>query len=290
MHRHAAHWSLLDTRAVVRVWPRHPVVLLEYPLDVWPFDTCSGPRTAAAKWNALTRLVLYASVAAAVASRRLVVLVVGVALALVVGAVAAAMHGGGAPRRPAVVPTYRFLVPGGTLTHPHHARVPASGTLSEMLQAVGPPETPEAAAEALEGATTPTPAPAPERFLANCQTQPWAPVEPSPLFRVRESAELSQQLATGYSTGNPLVSPQNPMGNPLTYDFYKAVNMDTPLASSVPHQELPRLLTAQTEFPEGLFIHPVPDPTRMARPVYFSESSEAGRNILQFLGTGYVGR
>ena len=95
-----------------------------------------------------------------------------------------------------------------------------------------------------------------------------------------------------YSTGdfeteNPLVSEHNPMGNPTTYDFNTAVNMDKPRAVFHPKQEWAELYREQGEIPDGFWLNPIPDPTLMARGVFFPESSEFGRSITQDLGLGY---
>jgi hypothetical protein len=183
-----------------------------------------------------------------------------------------------------------------SLQHPSNCALPSDGSLHDMLRAMQC----QSSVQGTDANDVPTLPPAAEdaqavdpeaeKFMADCQTQPWAPVQPTPLFKVPRTAQLEHQLLSGRTTGNPIVSEQNPMGNPLTYDYYTAVNMDKPLASSVPQQEYPRFYNSQTEFPEGLFINPVPDQTGMARPVYFPQSSEVGRSILQNMGTGYVGR
>lgn len=277
--------ELLDHQRSTPLWVRNPCVLLEHPLDVWPF-ACH--RSVAANVNAAVRALLYATVFASVATRSVRVLLVGLVVILVVTALGYwyEQSHSSARARHAVVGIYEpatSLV--ASLQHPDNSALPSDGTLQGMIRALqGQRSAPDAKR---------SPAPAAdvaEKFMSNCQTQPWAPVQPTPLFPVPRTGELEHQLLSGQSTGNPLVSPQNPMGNPLTYDYYTAVNMDKPLASSVPQQEYTRFFNSQTEFPEGLFFHPVPDQTGMARPVYFPQSSEAGRSILQYLGTGYVGR
>lgn len=90
--------------------------------------------------------------------------------------------------------------------------------------------------------------------------------------------------------GNPMVGENNPMGNPTTYQFYQAVNMDKPRVVQIPKQQWAEELYRENgRVPDGFWLNPIPDQTLMARgAVYFPESSEEGRSIIQDMGTGYI--
>ena len=78
---------------------------------------------------------------------------------------------------------------------------------------------------------------------------------------------------------------QNKEGNPLVFDQQEAVRASRPDPSPADPEETDdqwqRKFTFNgEELPEGLFVNPLPDPTLVARPVSFPESSEADRPIV----------
>lgn len=128
----------------------------------------------------------------------------------------------------------------------------------------------------------------------DCQQFPDdTPVEPIRKYGIKHNDGNWRHApySTGdIETGNPIVGENNPMGNPMTYDFYTAVNMDVPRPVFKQQQEWAQLYRPNGEVPDGLWMNPIPDQTLMALPaVQFADSSEQGRSILQTMGTGYWG-
>lgn len=82
----------------------------------------------------------------------------------------------------------------------------------------------------------------------------------------------------------------NPYGNPLPYDAHYAADGSLPRQPNEmdvhfetfksAQRDIKKMFGPGVELDEGLFINPLPDPTLMARPVNFVESSEFDRHIV----------
>lgn len=226
-----------------RLWIHEPCVLVQHPLDVWPFNR---HRSLDANANAAVRLVLYLSA--------LLVLVTQSAVPLLLGFLVIAL-----------VTMYAYY---REYTDAIHEPVEAPFAMRFNNKESDATET-----DALSA------------YDVNCQQRPWKPVEPTPLFTPPVTEELLDDLADGAVSENPLVTPQNPMGNPLTYDMYTAMNMDAPVPAYEQTQEWGRLYQHGLNREEA---YPIPDPTRMALPaVQFPESSEANKGSYNLIQTGH---
>lgn len=94
----------------------------------------------------------------------------------------------------------------------------------------------------------------------------------------------------GLYTPNALVSRDNPYGNPHNYQVYDAAVMPSTrqpdevdvhkMAKDHAQRDQVKMYYGAGELDEGLFVNPLPDPTLMARPVFFPESSEWDRHIV----------
>lgn len=94
---------------------------------------------------------------------------------------------------------------------------------------------------------------------------------------------------------NPLVTGDNPYGNPHIYQGHEAGQMrrlQQPdevdvyrMARDHAQRDSVKMYYGAGEMDEGLFINPLPDPSLQARPVFFPESSEWDRHIV---GTGNI--
>jgi hypothetical protein len=98
-----------------------------------------------------------------------------------------------------------------------------------------------------------------------------------------EQAEVQRALAEGKNSVNPY-------GNPLPYQEHFAAEGNSyrqPNEMDIHRQvlesakfDVKKMFGPVGELDEGLFINPLPDPTLMARPVFFPESSEWDRHIV----------
>ncbi len=89
---------------------------------------------------------------------------------------------------------------------------------------------------------------------------------------------------------NPLVTGDNPYGNPHIYQGHEAGQMRRPrqpdemdvyrMSRDHAQRDAVKMYYGAGELDEGLFINPLPDPTLQARPVFFPESSEWDRHIV----------
>jgi hypothetical protein len=89
---------------------------------------------------------------------------------------------------------------------------------------------------------------------------------------------------------NVLINENNPYGNPNPYQFHEAARMKRTrqpneldihdMITEQSQRDMIKMYYGSSELDEGLFINPLPDPTNMARPVFFPESSEWDNHIV----------